>query len=373
MSPTQQFTILLVDDRPENLISLEEILEADNRVFLKANSGNEALKLALKHDNIGLVMLDVQMPEMDGFEVARLLKSNPKTRDTSVIFVTAISKEEQYMLRGFREGAVDFLHKPLDLNITKAKVKVFEQLYFYQQGLKQAIDDKDKVNKQLERFLYIVAHDLKSPLAGITSLLYLLKDDDRLRSFDDVTEYLTMLTDASEHLAGMITSILDYSRKSDHQLQAEKVDVHEMVEQMIRLLFPPRNIHISIEGRLPVIHTKKLKLQQVLQNLISNAMKYNDKKEGVITIAAEEDSDQFYRFCVRDNGPGIASADQEKIFRLFQTTDNKSNSDSSTGVGLNIIKMFVEEQGGKVWVDSDPGKGSSFYFQWSKLKQPEFS
>src|SRR5687768_16802138 len=106
------FTILLVDDRPENLISLEEILQTDNRIFLKASSGNEALKILLKNPQIGLVLLDVQMPEMDGFEVARLIKMNPKTQDISIIFVTAISKEEQYVLKGFNEGAVDYLHKP---------------------------------------------------------------------------------------------------------------------------------------------------------------------------------------------------------------------------------------------------------------------
>ncbi len=173
------FTILLVDDREENLISLEDILEAENRVFLKATSGNEALRLALKNEQIGLIMLDVQMPEMDGFEVARLLKSNTKTRDISIIFVTAISKEEQYVLQGFGEGAVDYLQKPLDINVTKAKVNVFERLYFFQDELKRSLEEKDKVNKQLERFMYVVAHDLKSPLNGVNGLLTMLKEDER--------------------------------------------------------------------------------------------------------------------------------------------------------------------------------------------------
>ncbi len=115
------FTILLVDDREENLLALEEMLEQEGRVFIKASSGNEALRHALKNDRIGLIMLDVQMPGMDGFEVARLLKTNPKTRHISIIFVTAISKEEQYILKGFDEGAVDYLQKPLDINVTKAK------------------------------------------------------------------------------------------------------------------------------------------------------------------------------------------------------------------------------------------------------------
>ncbi|RYZ56504.1 MAG: hybrid sensor histidine kinase/response regulator [Sphingobacteriales bacterium] len=359
----QDFTILLVDDRPENLMSLEEILEAPNRKFLKAYSGNEALKFALKDESIGLIMLDVQMPGMDGFEVARLLKSNPRTRDISIIFVTAISRDEQYVLKGFEEGAVDYLQKPLDINLTLAKVRVFEQLYFYQRDLRMALLEKESVNKQLERFMYVVAHDLKSPLAGVISLLSLLKDDERLQEVDDLKEYMGMMIDATGHLSGMITSILEYSRNSESLQSKEEVDVHEMVEQIIRLLFAPKHIDIWIEGQLPVIFTHKLKLQQVLQNLISNSIKYNDKAEGRITVNATQDGERFV-FCVSDNGPGVAEEDQQRIFKLFETTANKSQQDSSTGVGLNLVKMFVEEKGGKIWVDSIEGEGSRFYFSW---------
>src|SRR5690349_2639885 len=132
----KEFTILLVDDRPENLFSLEEILQKEGRSFIKASSGNEALKQVLKNSNIGLIMLDVQMPGMDGFEVAKILKSSSKTKNISIIFVTAISKDQQFVLKGFQEGAVDYLQKPLDISVTQAKVDVFEKLYFYQQELK---------------------------------------------------------------------------------------------------------------------------------------------------------------------------------------------------------------------------------------------
>ena len=139
MAKTRVFTILLVDDRPENLISLEALLSGDGRRFIKANSGNEALRLVLKNEDIGLIMLDVQMPDMDGFEVARILKSNSKTKEISIIFVTAINKEERHVLQGFKEGAVDYLQKPLDVNVTLAKVDVFEKLYFYQHDLKTSL------------------------------------------------------------------------------------------------------------------------------------------------------------------------------------------------------------------------------------------
>lgn len=364
---TRPFTILLVDDREENLISLEDMLEEDHRVFLKARSGNEALKMTLKNDNIGLIMLDVQMPGMDGFEVAELLKSNVKTKDISIIFVTAISKEEQYVMKGYSQGAVDYLQKPLDINVTKAKVKVFEQLYFYQSDLKDVIKQKDKINGHLERFMYVVAHDLKSPLSGIVGLLSLMSYDQRIMSHEDLNKYMTLILKASNHLTEMIRSILEYSSQKDVEQNVEEVDVHELVADIARLLFPPDHVSIAIKGTLPVMKTKKFKLQQVFQNLMSNAIKYSNKERGKIEIGCDDDGD-FYKFYIKDNGPGIKKEDEARIFYLFETTSNKSNSstDNSTGVGLNITKLLVEEQGGKISVESTPGQGSCFYFQWCK-------
>ncbi|PSL46205.1 phospho-acceptor domain-containing protein [Chitinophaga niastensis] len=356
------FTILLVDDKTENLVSLEHMLEADNRRFLTATSGNEALKIALRHNDIGLIMLDVQMPDMDGYEVARLLQSNPKTKDIAIIFVTAINKEEQYVMRGFEEGAVDYLSKPLDINITRAKVSVFEKLYFYQHELKDAMAEKEKVNKQLERFMYVVAHDLKSPLSGAIGLLALISEDERIQSAPDLKEYMQIVLGATNHLTEMITSMLEYTRHSDMEQTIEDVDVHELVAQLSRLLFPPAHIQIITEGKLPLLHTNKLKLQQVFQNLISNAIKYNDKKDGVITISGA-DKGEYYEFYVKDNGPGVAKRDTDRIFKLFERADNTGKGEGD-GIGLNIFKLLVEEQGGKVWVDSKPGEGSIFYFLW---------
>lgn len=364
-SDTQKFTILLVDDREENLIVLQEILEAENRVFLKAHSGNEALKIALKNEDIGLIMLDVQMPEMDGFEVAGLLKSNNKTKDISIIFVTAINKEEQYILEGYKQGAVDYLQKPLDIQVTKAKVNVFEQLYFYQLNLKNTIAEKDLLNKQLERFMFTVAHDLKSPICGMVGLLGIIQENENVEASVELKESTDMMMSASKHLLGMIDSILDYSRKNNSDITQEEVDTHVMVTQIAQLLFPPPHIHISIDTPLPVLLTTKIKLQQVFQNLMSNAIKYSDKKDGEIHIGCKDDG-EFYRFYVKDNGPGIAKEDQARVFKLFETASNVSNRDSKEGIGLNITKMFVEEQGGQITVESIAGEGSTFYFLWRK-------
>ena len=362
---TRDFTILLVDDRPENIILLQEVLNKEHRRFIAAASGNEALRIVLKNPSIGLIMLDVQMPDMDGFEVARMLKSNSKTRDIAIIFVTAINKDEQYVLKGFGEGAVDYLQKPLDINITQAKVDVFEKLYFYQQDLKNSLMELGKVNKQLENFVYMVSHDLKSPLASIITVLSSFEGDAIMKTDPVVSQKIDLLFMASNHLSEMISSILDYSKISLEQQTVEEVNVFELVSQTTFLLFPPAHIKIKVSPALPVIQTRKIKLQQVFQNLISNAIKYNDKEEGQIEISVVEKPD-FYLFSVEDNGPGIARQNSDKIFKLFHVGGNQSTHDSSTGVGLNILKVLVEEQGGKIWVDSNMGKGSTFYFEWKK-------
>lgn len=359
------FTILLVDDREENLVSLETILEAPNRKFLKAHSGNEALKIALRNDDIGLIMLDVQMPDIDGFEVANLLKSNSHTKDIAIIFVTAISTELEHVLKGYAEGAVDYLQKPLNIAVTQSKVRVFENLYQYQKELRTTIEIKERINKQLERFMFVVAHDLKSPLAGVVGLLQLMKDDERITSSDELLDYMKLMIDASNHLVQMIGSILEYSRQSSTNQSIEEFDVDDLVRDMAKLLFPPSHISIGIEDHLPTIKTHKLKLQQVFQNLLTNSIKYNDKPKGEISVGHQDDG-EFYKFYVKDNGAGIPKEDQQRIFNLFETSTNTSKRDSSTGVGLNIMKMHVEEQGGKITVDSTPGEGSTFYFQWLK-------
>lgn len=360
-----QFSILLVDDRDENLISLQAILDQPNRTFILARSGNEALKIAMKHDDIGLILLDVQMPDMDGFEVARLLKSSNKTKDISIIFVTAISTDQHHILKGFEEGAVDYLQKPLDVNVTKAKVNVFERLYFYQRDLKVEKSKVQDINKQLEKFVYTVAHDIKSPLTGIKGLLSIISMAHELDANPKLKEFLDLAIKASNHLAGMISSILEYSKTSIDQQRVEEVNTRELVQHISEILFPPGNIKIVVMENMPLLKTRKLKIEQVFQNLIGNAIKYSDKDEGYIEIGCTDMTDH-HRFYIKDNGQGISEENNKIVFQLFSKTDNTTDRETSTGVGLNIVKLMIEEQGGKIWVDSEPGAGSTFYFEWKK-------
>jgi two-component system sensor histidine kinase/response regulator len=211
--------------------------------------------------------------------------------------------------------------------------------------------------------MYVVAHDLKSPLSGAIGLLAIINDDERIQSAPDLKEYMQIVLGATNHLTEMITSMLDYTRQSEMEQTIEDVDVHELIGQLSRLLFPPAHIHIETVDKLPVLETNKLKLQQVFQNLISNAIKYNDKKEGLITIGGKPTGESFFEFYVKDNGPGVAKRDTDRIFKLFERLDT-DGKEEGTGIGLNIFKLLVEEQGGKVWVESQPGEGSTFYFLW---------
>lgn len=364
MSP-MNYHILLVDDKVENLLSLEQMLLSGNRTFTKVTSGNEALRTVLRNKDIGLVMLDVQMPDMDGFEVARLLKMNPKTKDIPIIFVTAINKGEQNVLKGFEEGAVDFLEKPLDINVTRAKVNVFEKLYFYQKELKDIIEERERVNKQLERFMHVVAHDLKSPVHGAISFLHVMREEEIVQKSPVHLADMNTAIDVISRLSEMITAILDYSRKTILTQLVEDVDVNELIKKTTAALFPPPHITIRLAHPLPQIRTSRQKLEQVFQNLFSNAIKYNNKEMGEIVVGGTDQGD-FYEFYVRDNGPGIASKDSERIFNLFEIAHNGYSNEESTGVGLNILKLLVEEQGGIIRVDSKDHEGSCFYFQWRK-------
>jgi len=355
--------ILLVDDRPENLISLESMLENGNRTIIKANSGNEALKVALE-DEIALILLDVQMPDMDGFEVARLLKENSRTKDISIIFVTALSKDEKFTIQGYEEGAVDYLHKPLDYNIVLAKVNVFERLFLQQKELKAANDKLQRTNKQLDEFVYVVSHDLKAPLRGLASLATFLEEELGANPRQEAIDILNMMKSRTGRLQGLIDGILHYSRMGNVTESKETFSTKELVISIIDLLSPPSNVRFEVADSLPEVTAEKIKLHEVFQNLISNSIKYNNKDNSVIKIEFQE-FPTYFEFSVIDNGIGIKEEHQSKIFGIFQTLVPKDKVES-TGIGLTIVKKIVEQQGGEVIVTSKFGEGSCFKFKWMK-------
>ena len=234
-----------------------------------------------------------------------------------------------------------------------------------QEQLNDSLKEVENINKQLEKFVHTVAHDIKSPLAGISGSLSILQADKAIIANPELAEFVDLSAQRAIHLSEMINSILEYSRVSAKYQNAEIVNTKEFVLQIAGFMFPPANIKITVASDMPVFKTIKIKILEVFQNLISNAIKYNNKKDGLIEIGCVDKAD-FYEFYVKDNGQGILPEHRHKVFELFNTGTGKAIRETSTGFGLNIVKLIVEEQGGRIWVDSVPGEGSTFYFEWKK-------
>ena len=203
--------ILLVDDRPENLYSLENILANENRIILKASSGEEALKIAFSED-IALILLDVQMPVMDGFEVAHMLKKTNRTKKTPILFVTAISKEKKYMLKGYQEGCIDYLFKPLDVDITQAKVNTLLKLHDQQRELEIKNAELAKLNQEKNYFLGVASHDLRNPIGNIISLVNIIEDELGDTLSEEMHEMLQMMHDSGKDMLELLNNLLDVSK-----------------------------------------------------------------------------------------------------------------------------------------------------------------
>ena len=228
----------------------------------------------------------------------------------------------------------------------------------------QYILEIEKINKQLDEFVYIVSHDLKAPLRGISTLTTFIDDELASQPNEKIKELLVLMKSRTNRLQNLITAVLEYSRLSSTKGAKENVNVSELLDTIVDLISPPENFKVVKEGNFPMLFTEKIKLQQVLQNLISNGIKYNDKDHGQVEISANENG-RFVHFYIKDNGMGIRKEYHEKIFGVFQTLEPKDKTDS-TGIGLTIVKKLIEQQGGGIAVESEPGKGSCFSFSWPK-------
>lgn len=220
------------------------------------------------------------------------------------------------------------------------------------------------INKELDDFAYIVSHDLKAPLRGIGSLATWLKTDYAERLDEEGKKQLALLLDRAKKMERLIESVLRYSRVGRTSESREPVDLNELVAASIEMIGPPSNVHVVIEGELPVVTCERTRIGQVLQNLIGNAVKFMDKPEGTVTISISDEGSSW-RIAVADNGPGIAPEYHEKVFQIFQTISRRDDIDS-TGIGLTLVKKIVEMHGGRVWLESNVGKGSTFFFTLPK-------
>jgi hypothetical protein len=354
-------SILIVDDRRENLVATEKALKHLDAEIFKANSGNEALSLMLRH-RFAVVLLDVQMPEMNGFETAMLMQEHESMRSVPIIFVTAISKEEKYATQAAEIGAVDYIFKPINPDILRSKVKVYLDLYVQRDQILKLNGTLSRSNADLEQFAYVASHDLQEPLRMVATYTELLAEHYKGAHDEKAEKYINYALDGARRMQQLIKDLLAYSR----------VDTQGKVPGPIKSELVVRNVLDSLKmaieeshaeivcDKLPSVRADAVQLAQVFQNLIGNALKFHDQRPPHIQIGAER-IDGNWVFRVEDNGIGIDKQYAEVVFQMFQRLHERGRYDGS-GIGLAIAKKIVERHGGRIWFDSKLGKGSTFSF-----------
>lgn len=358
---TDRANILLVDDRPENLIALEAVLEPLSHNLVRASSGEEALKHLLDED-FSVILLDVQMPGMDGFDTAKEIKQREKTRDVPIIFLTAISREPKHAMKGYSSGAVDYISKPFDPSALRAKVSVFVELHEKNELLKLQAAELERSNEELQQFAYIASHDLREPLRVIGGYLDLLKVDFGEMLPPDGLQYIESAMNASVRMQTLIDDLLKYSRVGSGAREYERVDLGLLAKQATENLgkaIEDSKAQVKVDD-LPIVKGDPAQLGQVLQNLVGNAIKFCGDTVPWVHISAEREGDKWLVH-VSDHGIGFDSKDSMRVFEIFQRLHGHSEY-PGTGIGLAICKKIIEQHGGRIWVDSTLGKGTTFSF-----------
>ena len=359
--------ILLVDDRPENLTSMEALLARPDRHLLKATSGNDALRLLLKHD-VALVLLDVQMPVMDGYEIARLMRGRERTRSVPIIFVTASDRSEERAYQGYEVGAVDFLYKPISPIILKSKVDVFIQLHRNAAELKALNGALELTSAELRRRVadlqsvnHTLSHDLRAPLRSIDGFSRILSEEYSGKLGEEADRYLLRIANACARMSRMLDDLYRLLRIGSADQSFSRVDCQVVLDGVLEDLRADIQATGAVvdAGPMPTIPANPTLLALILQNLIANAIKFRGAESPRIHVSAERDS-AGWRFSIKDNGIGIEDKFAGKIFGLFPRLTN--DTVPGTGVGLALCKQSVEKHGGAIWVESEAGRGCTFHF-----------
>jgi len=401
--------ILLVDDREDNLFSIEAILEKDNYTIVKARSGREALKVLLHQQDFSLILMDVQMPELNGFETATIIYERDKLKNIPIIFITAFSYDEDYIFKGYKTGAVDYIYKPIKPEVLRMKVSVFVELYRKNQqlllhekkllatnrSLQKEIEERrtseekirllnqqlvnnnahlKAINEELDQFAYVASHDLQEPLRKIMvfSDKILMKEN-----MDEETEkYFKKIINSSKRMQMLINDLLSFSRQSVSSSDFQRTDLNTLAREAIAELeieIEKSNARIDV-SELPVVWAIPSLMKQLFHNLVSNAIKFRKKGvEPIIqieakmlygsdhSVAASLNGGKCHKVSISDNGIGFDPKYAEEIFMVFKRL-NSYHEYEGTGVGLSICKKIIEKHNGSILAQSEQGKGSTFSF-----------
>jgi len=404
-----EIKILLVDDREDNLFSIETVLAKDGYKMTKARSGKEALKILLREYDFTLILMDVQMPDINGIEAASMIYEREKLKHIPIIFITANDYSDDYVFKGYKTGGVDYIYKPINPDLLRAKVAVFVDLYRknhlllaheqrlqeinteLEQRVKERTDELltkntelqltnaelKRVNNDLDSFVYAASHDLKAPVSNIEGLLHTLMDampDDAAKD-EGVLQIIEMINKSILRFKSTIQDLTDITKiQKNFEEELEEVflsDILESVQVNLNELITKSKAKISVDIQdCPAIKFSRKNLNSILYNLISNAIKYRSpERVPEVKIKAGIYKD-YILLKVSDNGLGMNPSDKDKIFSMFKRLHNHVEG---SGVGLYIVKRILENSGGKIEVESQPDKGSVFkvYFKFQDLMELE--
>lgn len=402
--------ILVVDDREDNLLSIETILERDNYNIIKANGGRAALKILLQEHDFSLILMDVQMPDLNGFETATIIYERDKLKTIPIIFITAHDYGEEYIFKGYRMGGVDYIYKPINPELLRVKVAVFVELYrknqqlqqqekkllevnkFLQKEIEERKLNEEKVislntqltqnvthlkaiNEELDQFAYVASHDLQEPLRKI--MVFSDKIMQKKEQDPETEKYFRKIISSSKRMQSLINDLLSFSRHSMSSSDFKKTDLNVLAREAVG------ELEIEIEKSNAVVHISNLPqivavpnlIQQLFYNLVSNAIKFRRKSVSpVIQISSEKVSaaewgkimghangSTYYRINVTDNGIGFDEKYANEIFMVFKRLHSYHEFEG-TGVGLSICKKIIEQHQGFISAKSVLHHGSTFSF-----------
>jgi two-component system, sensor histidine kinase and response regulator len=379
--------ILIVDDQPENLIALEAILEHLGQNIVQARSGREALRALLEID-AAVILLDVKMPEMDGFETAELIRERDRSRATPIIFLTAADRNQTLAERGYAVGAVDYLLKPVVPEFVRSKVAVFVELAKKNQLLErqaallrqgeqaarelaearaELVADLEHKNRELQTFSYAVSHDLRAPLRRIEGFGRALQESHAAGLDDEGRKFLDRIRGATAHMSELIDAMLHLSRVTRTELREQQVDLSALAAEIAAQLTqsdPSRSAEFIVRPGVEVTGDARL-LRTVLQNLFDNAWKFTASRSPAHIEFGVLNAHAVPVYFVRDDGVGFDMAYRDRLFAPFQRL-HSGRDFSGTGVGLATVQRIIERHGGTVWAEAAPEQGATFSFTLPK-------
>jgi len=371
--------ILIVDDTPENLISLKKVLEKHDFEVDTASSGKEALRKVLRNEYV-LIILDVQMPGMDGFEVAEAISGYSKAKETAIIFLSAANTETRFITKGYSSGGLDYITKPVDMSVLLLKVKTFYRIYEQsrklieiQTALLEEIEFRKQAEYKKDEFISIASHELKTPLTSVKGYVQLLERSIDKGDVQTVKKHLLKAQTQLEKLNNLIADLLDISKIESGKLKFNKQNffISDLLKNLVEVMshsFP--DYKIVINGQVEsCIFGDEMRIEQVIINFLTNAIKYSPGTSEVV-INVREENERIY-LGVRDYGIGIAPEQQKSLFEKFYRVEETALHFQGLGIGLYISAEIIRRHGGTVGVQSTLGEGAEFYFEIPLISPPE--